>query len=83
MTDLLKNVSAPFLCAAAMGAVVAFANQWVRGEHVQALRLMIGVPFGMAVYAILVRGFWVEGWREISDLFQRRDDSRVPRRDAT
>jgi hypothetical protein len=77
MTDLLKNVSAPFLCAAAMGAVVAFANQWVRGDHVQALRLIIGVPLGMAVYAILIRACWVQGWQEMSELLWARKRSGV------
>jgi PST family polysaccharide transporter len=71
MIDLLKNVSAPFLCAAAMGAVVAFAIHWVRGEHVQTLRLIIGVPLGIAVYAILIRVCWAQGWQEISELLPR------------
>jgi amino acid adenylation domain-containing protein len=68
MIDLLRNVSAPILCAAAMGAVVAHAIHWVRGEHVQVLRLIIGVPLGVAVYAILIRVCWVQGWQEISEL---------------
>jgi O-antigen/teichoic acid export membrane protein len=77
MIDLLKNVSAPFLCAAAMGAVVAFANQWVRGEHVQALRLIVGVPLGITVYAILIRLCWAQGWQEMLELLRTRNRSGV------
>ena len=74
MIDLLKNVSAPFLCAVAMGAVVAVANYWVRGDHVQAVRLMLGVSIGIAVYAILIRLCWIQGWQEIRGLIFRADE---------
>jgi PST family polysaccharide transporter len=73
MIDLLKNVSPPLLCAAAMGAVVWLANQLVGGEHVQVIRVMLGVPIGIAVYAILIRLCWSQGWQDLRDLlFQRR-----------
>ena len=81
MIDLLSNVSAPFLCAAAMGAVVWLANQLIGGEHVQAMRLMLGVPIGIAVYVILIRLCWIQGWREISELFPPHGPSRVARPD--
>ncbi len=35
------------------------------------MRLILGVPLGIAFYAILIRLCWIQGWREISELFPR------------
>jgi len=71
MIDLVKNVAAPFVCAAAMGVGVWFVNSWLRGPNVQLTRLAIGVPAGVLIYTILVRLFWEQGWRDVRGVLTR------------
>jgi len=67
-TTLLRNVAAPFACAASMGAVLWLSDRWVFGGWVVELRLAIQVVLGALVYAALVRWFRLRAWLEIADI---------------
>jgi O-antigen/teichoic acid export membrane protein len=61
---LLRNLAGPFACAALMGAVLWVSDRWVFGDWVVELRLAIQMVLGAVVYAVLVRLFRLQAWRE-------------------
>jgi amino acid adenylation domain-containing protein len=71
LVDFLRNVSAPFFCAAGMGVVVWFLNYWLHGPDTQLMRVLIGVPTGIVFYVLLIRFYWIQGWHDFLDLLER------------
>ena len=65
---LLRNVAGPLACAAAMGVLLWLSDHWVFGGWVVEMRLAIQMVLGVLVYAVLVRLFRLQAWREVADI---------------
>ena len=64
-TKLLRNVSGPFACAAAMGILLWISDRWVFSNWVVGLRLAIQVVAGALTYGVLVWLFRLESWVDV------------------
>ena len=66
--ELLKNVAAPFACAACMAAIVWISYHWLLVHQAQWLRLVINVLIGIVVYCFLIMRFRIAAWLDVREL---------------
>ena len=66
--ELLRNVAAPFCCALAMAVALGIADRCLLSTHAPWLRLVVLVPFGVAVYGTLIRAMNLQAWTEVRDM---------------
>jgi O-antigen/teichoic acid export membrane protein len=67
-TSLLKNVAAPFACAACMAAVTWISNHWLFELQAHWLQLALNVPIGIVVYCLLITRFKITAWLDVKEL---------------
>jgi O-antigen/teichoic acid export membrane protein len=65
---LMKNVAAPFACAACMAAIVWISYHSVLVHQAQWLRLVINMLIGIVVYCFLIMHFRIAAWPDIREL---------------
>jgi len=65
---LLRNVAAPFGCAASMGVVLWLSDRWLFGAWVVELRLAIQIVLGVVLYAFFARWFRLQAWLDVGDI---------------
>jgi O-antigen/teichoic acid export membrane protein len=66
--ELLKNVTAPFCCAACMAAIIWISNQWLFVQQAEWFRLVAYTFFGVVIYGFLITHFKLEAWQDIKEL---------------
>src|SRR5262249_10171436 len=66
--DLLKNVAAPFACAACMAAIVWVSYHWPLVQQAQWLRLVVNVLIGIVIYCFLIMRFRIAAWLGVRKL---------------
>ena len=62
--EFLKNVAAPFYCAAIMAVAIWLSDQWLFAGRSEWLRLLFHVAAGSAVYGFLVTRLNLEAWQD-------------------
>ncbi len=68
LSELLRNVAAPFCCALAMAAGLAITDRFLLITHAAWLRLVMLVPLGVVIYTILIRVMSLQAWTEVRDM---------------
>jgi O-antigen/teichoic acid export membrane protein len=63
--ELLKNVTGPFYCAAIVGIVIWFSDNWLLNAQPIWIRLASQAFAAILIYTVLIRQFRLQAWHDV------------------